>query len=96
MDTSINFYEIKTQLADIGFNEPAIVDQLREAIYTEYNYASLYTEKDNTRFQINLEKDYTGTFSFDTYDAILTSGGQLRDQVFSPKVPVSEAIQLLQ
>lgn len=96
MDTSINFYELKTQLADIGFNEPAIVDQLREAMYTEYNYASLYTEKDNTRFQINLEKDYTGTFSFDTYDAILTSGGQLRDQVFSPKVPVSEAIQLLQ
>jgi hypothetical protein len=96
MDTSINFYELKTQLADIGFNEPAIVDQLREAMYTEYNYASLYTEKDNTRFQINLEKDYAGAFSFDTYDAILTSGQQLRDQVFSPKVPVSEAIQLLQ
>ncbi|WP_428327922.1 hypothetical protein [Mucilaginibacter sp.] len=95
MDTSINFYELKTQLADIGFHEPAIVDQLREAMYTEYNYASLYTEKENTRFQINLDKDYTGAFSFDTYDAILTSGDQLRDQVFSPNVPVSEAIQLL-
>jgi hypothetical protein len=95
MDTAINFYEIKTQLADIGFNEPAIVDQLREAMFTEYNYASLYTDQDETRFQINLEKDYTGTFTFDTYDAVLTSGHQLRDQVFSPNVPVNEAILLL-
>ena len=96
METAINFYELKTQLADIGFNEPAIVDQLREAMFTEYNYASLYAERDNTRFQINLEKDYTGAFSFDTYDAILTSGHQLRDQVFSPNVPANEAILLLQ
>jgi hypothetical protein len=99
METAINFYELKTQLEDIGFNEPDIVDQLREAMYTEYNYASyasLYTERDNTRFQINLEKDYTGTFSFDTYDAILISGPQLRDQVFSPDVHVGEAILLLQ
>jgi hypothetical protein len=95
MDMGINFYELKTQLADIGFNEPAIVDQLREAMYTEYNYASLYTERDNTRFQINLNKDYTGAFIFDTYDAILSSGPQLRDQVFSPDVPISEALQLL-
>jgi len=91
----INFYELKTQLADIGFNEPAIVDQLREAMYTEYDYASLYTERDNTRFQINLDKDYTGAFIFDSYDAILTSGPQLRDQVFSPDVRVTEALQLL-
>jgi hypothetical protein len=96
MDTSINFYELKTQLEDIGFNEPAIVDQLREAMFTEYNYASLYSDRDDTRFQINLEKDYTGAFSFDTYDAVLTSGHQLRDQVFSPNVPVNEAILLLQ
>lgn len=96
MDTAINFYELKMQLADIGFSEPAIVDQLREAMFTEYNYASLYSEKDNTRFQINLEKDETGAFCFETYDAILTARHQLRDQVFSPNVPINEAMLLLQ
>jgi len=95
MNSGINFHELKIQLADLGFNEPHIVDQLREAMFTEYDYASLYTDRNNTRFQINLDKDYSGDFQFGTYDAILTASGKIRDQVFGPDVPVTEAIQLL-
>jgi len=95
MEQAINFYELKTQLADLGFKEPAIVDQLRESITTDYDYASLYTDRDQARIQINLDKDYLGNFHFMTYDAIITDNGKLRDQVFAPDVPVDEAVQLL-
>ena len=95
MAESVNFYELKTQLADLGFKEPAIVDQLREAMYSAYDYASLYTDRRSTRIQINLDKDYLGNLQFHTYDAILSSGDKLRDQVFASDVPVHEAIQLL-
>jgi len=95
MEQGINFYELKTQLADLGFKEPAITDQLREAMYTTSDYATLHTSRDNLFIQINLDKAYPGTLEFNTYDAVLASGGQLRDQVFAADVPVNEALHLL-
>ncbi len=95
METAINFYELKIQLADLGFNEPGIVDQLREAMLTEYDYASLYTDRDTARIQINLDKDYLGELQFHSYEVVLAKDSQLRDQVFAPDVPVHEALILL-
>lgn len=95
MAESVNFYELKTQLADLGYKEPAIVDQLCEAMYSDYDYASLYTDRGPTRTHINLDKDHRGDLQFHTYDTIPSSGGQLRDQVFASDEPVQEAVQLL-
>lgn len=95
MEAAINFYELKTRLADLGFNEPGIVDQLREAMLTEYDYTSLYTDREAARIQINLDKDNLGELQFHSYDVVLAKGKQLRDQVFAPDVPVHEAMVLL-
>lgn len=35
MDTAVNFYELKTQLADLGFNSPELVDGLRQQLSAE-------------------------------------------------------------
>jgi len=95
MDSGINFYELKTQLADIGFNEPEIVNQLREAMFTEFSYEGLYTERGNIRFQIDLHKADSGALLFTSYGAILDTGGKIREQLLMPDVPVIDAIALL-
>ena len=35
MDRAINFYELKTQLADLGFAAPELVDRLREIVLSD-------------------------------------------------------------
>ncbi|MCQ6957314.1 hypothetical protein [Mucilaginibacter aquariorum] len=59
----INFYEIKTQLPDLGFTEPPVVDQLREAMFTGYDCAALRTDRDKIRIQINLDKNLLETLN---------------------------------
>jgi hypothetical protein len=95
MHQSVNFYELKTQLADLGFSEPELVDQLREALYAGEEQPWLVTELEDITFQFYLEKDLTGSLNLTSYDAILESGWGDYDQAFEPTVPAREAIMLL-
>jgi hypothetical protein len=95
MDSAINFYELKTQLADIGFQEPEIVNQLREAMFTEFSYEGLYMDRGNIRFQIDLNKANSSDLVLTSYSAILDTGGKIREQLFAPDVPANDAIALL-
>jgi hypothetical protein len=108
MNIGINFYELKTQLADLGFAEAELVNQLRTAILGGKGMFTLesakHTPNETTQFFFNMVPASDRYVSLESYDssispgtgALLTIMEQRRDQSFDPDVPAAEAIQLLQ
>jgi hypothetical protein len=107
MDTAINFYELKCELAALGFTNPEIVNDLRIALTEDRGWTTIhtfmYTEKEEVQFALHFARGYDGRRSLDGYDAVINPDpgdnwqrmSVLRDQCFRPEVPVAEAISLL-
>lgn len=60
MDTGVNFYELKEELAGLGLNDPALVNGLRAALLDGKDWFCLETE----RFALDFARDGRGRISF--------------------------------
>jgi len=104
MDTAVNFYELKTQLADLGFNEPEVVQQLREFIlFNETGLPDIETVlpvgEALAYFTLFFGRGEQGQYELTCIDCSidnLTIPGCQHMQYFQPDVPAEDAIALLQ
>ena len=104
MDTAVNFYELKTQLADLGFNEPEVTQQLREFILSnESDLPDIETVlpagEAQAYFTLFFNRGEQGRYELMCIDGSmdnLTIPGCQHMQYFQPDVPAEEAIALLQ
>jgi hypothetical protein len=104
MNAGINFYELKTQLADLGFNEPEVVQQLREFILShETNLPDIETVlpagEAQAYFTLFFGRGEQGQYELTCIDGSmdnLTQPGCQHMQYFQPDVPAEDAIVLLQ
>lgn len=96
MNKAINFYELKEELAHLGFRDPEVTDHLRQAVYLDSGEHHLQAHLGNVAFDLDLIRDGHHRLSFIGYSGSLgagTSNWQL--QSFHPDVPASEAATLL-
>lgn len=104
MNSSINFYELKTQLADLGFSEPPVVEQLRQFVLdNELPLPDIGIVKpagdDQAYFTLFFMRGAQGQYELTCIDCSmddLTHSGCQHMQYFQPDVTASEAITLLQ
>ena len=104
MNTGINFYELKTQLADLGFNEAVVVDQLRTFILSnDLGLPDIEVCKpagdDLAFFTLYFGRDTEGRYELICMDCTmdnLNTPGCQHLQYFQPDVPAEDAIVLLQ
>jgi hypothetical protein len=101
MDTAINFYELKTQLSDLGFREMEMVDDLRFNITSSEGHFLLVTqiegEQQETQFFFQMVRDEEGRYNIAHYEAVMDSLGKTghQYQLFQPEVSAAEAMLLL-
>jgi hypothetical protein len=104
INTGINFYELKTQLDDLGFKEPEVVQQLREFILSnEAGFPDIETVLPAGEAQAYFtlffgrgeQGQYELTYINCTMDDLINAGFH-HMQYFQPDVPASDAITLLQ
>lgn len=101
MDSAINFYELKTQLTDLGFREAEMVDDLRFHITSSDEHFLLATQiegqQQETQFFFQMIKDERGQFQIAHYEAVLDTIGKSEHQyqLFLPDVNAAEAMLLL-
>jgi len=66
MNQAINFYELRTQLADLGFNEDALLDQLRRMVAGDQLLHDIDTTviqgQDKVYFGLSYEKPTATSF----------------------------------
>jgi hypothetical protein len=104
MDASVNFYELKTQLANLGFYEPVVVDQLRQFILSNDlvlpDMAVTKTSGDDQAdFMLYFDRGANGQYQLVSYDCSLHNQTNQGDKVlecFLPDVPADDAINLIQ
>ena len=104
MDTAINFYELKTQLADLGFSEPEVVNQLREFILKDELglpgiEVTLPAGEAQAYFTLFFNRGEQGRYELICIDGSMDNlvlPGCQHMQYFQPDVPAEEAIALLQ
>jgi len=102
MDTAINFYELKTRLADLGFSEPALVDALREAILTaEYavisaGYQEMIGEQRFTGwFEFHRDME-SGMYELEQYQVMLYDKDRpVADMMLDKDISKTEALKVL-
>jgi hypothetical protein len=102
MDKSINFYELKTELADLGYNDPEIVEQLRQAMADGDDPRYLIWDPpigaEKLHVVVGLERSVNDRVIIGYFDAHITVGGdrdKLRMQFFEPDVHFEQVVQLL-
>src|SRR6185312_1229837 len=103
MDTAVNFYELKTQLADLGFNEPEVVQQLRHFILSnERDLPDIETVlpagEMQAYFTLFFNRGEKGQYELICIDCAmdnLTIPDCQHMQYFQPDVPAEDAIALL-
>jgi len=98
---AINFYELKTQLADLGFVDPVVVDQLRRMVAGDQLLhdidAAVTVGPDKVYFGLSFEKtkDGYGLYCIDAFmDKPHLPNNQV-NQYFKSDVPVATAAELL-
>jgi hypothetical protein len=104
MDTAVNFYELKTQMADLGFNEPEVVQQLREFVLSaEKDLPEIETVlpvgEVQAYFTLFFGRGEQGQYELTCIDGSmdnLTHPGCQHMQYFQADVPAEDAIALLQ
>ncbi|WP_374950068.1 hypothetical protein [Mucilaginibacter sp.] len=104
MDASINFYELKTQLADLGFHDPTVVDQLRRIIIGNHQgYPNIKQTKSadsgQADFTLFFDRNNEGQYrllSIDCSMGSLISPGSQHMQYFQPDVTAEDAMTLVQ
>ncbi|MFA6245347.1 MAG: hypothetical protein WC615_00310 [Mucilaginibacter sp.] len=103
MTAAVNFYELKTQLADLGYADPEIVDHLRDRIIAgTYDFRLPYQESIGSlvaNYSFNIQRQETnGPMLFDHLDAAIYHPGQEKYfyAIFSPDISRDEVRQVLQ
>lgn len=96
MQQSVNYYELKTQLADLGYNAPEVADQLREIVsQNDFDHAIVHTRQDSVKFEIEMERNSKGDFELLFNNALLDMGEEVYSHYFKPDVSADEAINFL-
>lgn len=102
MDKAVNFYELKTHLADLGFRDPGLVNELRELVSSYSQLHDIYTElgtgADKAYFALSFSKEQTGPYQLYCIEGSMDKLNVPNNQVmqnFEPDVPAAEAIELL-
>lgn len=102
-NTGVNFYELKTQLADLGFNEPIVIDQLRnfvlshERAFPEIRLSRPAGEID-ANFTLYFGRDVPGHYELSYFECSvsdLREPDSRRMQYFQPDVTAADALRLL-
>ncbi|MFD2872015.1 hypothetical protein ACFS5N_06025 [Mucilaginibacter ximonensis] len=103
MDQAVNFYELKTQLADLGFADPEIVDRLRERMVGGTgDFRLLHRENRNgliTEYAFDVQRhDPNDSLQYDHLEAALYQPGKEEYfyAIFSPDITRDEIGQILQ
>lgn len=87
MEQAVNFYELKTQLAGLGYNAPEVTDQLREIVSQhDFDHAIVHTRQDGVKFEIELERNSKGDFELRFNNALLDTGEEVYSHYFKPDV----------
>jgi hypothetical protein len=102
MSQAINFYELKTQLANLGFSEPSLVDALRESILTaEYavisaGYQEMIGDQHFTGwFEFHRDQE-SGMYELEQYQAMLyDTDGRAADMMLDKDITKTEALKVL-
>lgn len=96
MDRAVNYYELKTELADLGFVEPNLVDDLRQAIFADRVHPHLFAGIDGVAFDLRLERDEQDRLCFMGYTASQGAGTPDWEIItFGPKITAKDAIETL-
>ncbi|HEY8929540.1 MAG TPA: hypothetical protein VIM55_10135 [Mucilaginibacter sp.] len=97
MDKAINFYELKQELADLGFTDPQVIDDLRSAVFLENEEQRIATQAFDVAFDLDLIRDERGRLTFLAYTGSLGAGtDNWQLQTFQPNVHAGAAAELLQ
>jgi hypothetical protein len=102
MNTAVNFYELKTRLADLGFSEPTLVDALRETILTaEYAVISAgYQEMIGEQrfigwFEFHRDME-SGMYELEQYQVMLYDKDRpVADMMLDKDISKTEALKVL-
>ncbi|MCR8561949.1 hypothetical protein KXD93_30120 [Mucilaginibacter sp. BJC16-A38] len=101
-DAGINFYELKTQLADLGFVKPELVDRLREIVLSDRSQFSIQHREVFERLALDswfnlYRQDADGPIMLDHYDTALYQQGTMNIsyRAFEPDIPKEMACQVL-
>jgi hypothetical protein len=93
MQQAVNFYELKIQLADLGYNAPEVTDQLREIVsQNDLDHAIIHTRRDGVKFEIELERKSDGNFEVLFNNALLDMGEDVYSHYFKPDVSADAAV----
>ncbi|WP_448698251.1 hypothetical protein ACFGVR_15640 [Mucilaginibacter sp. AW1-3] len=96
MEQAVNFYELKNRLADLGYNEPEVTDQLRSIVsQDEFDSALVHTRKEGVKFEFELSRNTKGDFELGFNHAWLDTGEGIVSRIFEPDMPVDDAITKL-
>jgi uncharacterized protein YpiB (UPF0302 family) len=83
MGQAINFYELRTQLADLGFNEDVLLNELRSMVTTntEKRLHDIFIQQDGVDFALSFEKKETSGYQLYCIDASMDIPGEVNNQV---------------
>src|ERR1700760_1813796 len=96
MNRAINYYELRTELADLGFVEPNLVDNLRQAIFADRLHPHLFTGVDGVAFDLVLHRDEQDRLCLTGYTASQGAGTPDWEIItFGPQITAKEAINHL-
>jgi hypothetical protein len=100
MYQAINFYELRTQLRELGFNEDVLLNELRNMVTNnnEKRLHDIFIQQDGAEFALSFEKTENSGYRLYCIDASMGIPGKVNNQVmqyFQPDVPVSTATELL-
>lgn len=100
MNQAINFYELRTQLRELGFNEDVLLNELRNMVTNnnEKRLHDIFIQQDGAEFALSFEKTENSGYRLYCIDASMGIPGKVNNQVmqyFQPDVPVSTATELL-
>lgn len=98
MEKAVNFYELKTQLQELGYNDPANLDELRGMVYSDKQLHDIYSKQDGAEFTLSYQWDKAHGYQLYCIDASLNIPGKQNNQVMQylrPDVPAPMALELL-
>lgn len=99
MNTAINYYELRSQLAQLGYNDPYNLDELKAMVLGDGQLHDIYSKQDGAEFTLSYKFDDPHGYQLYCIDASLDVPGKENSQVFQylqADVPAKTALELLQ
>lgn len=98
MNLSINFQELKMQLADLGFNSPGLIDELRTNLLDGPQLFNIYLEQSGAGFDIQFDSTLQDGYQILSVEASMATLEKQNEKVFQllePDVPATVAAELM-